>query len=118
MADNKAKPSEISLLDTLYNALGADDFVRDEVLGKEFDTYTPTQKRMARNIVKQSIKYFDYTAKGKDKGKGRERIAGDYPAYAEFMADENPYKDETFNTESLAAVIREALPMYFSEDTR
>ena len=107
MADNEL----ISIVDNLYNALGADDFVRDEVLGKEFDTYTPAQKKMARNTVKEALKYFDYT--GEKDGAGRERIAG-----GPFIADENPYKDETFNIESMASVIREALPMYFSEDTR
>ena len=80
-----------------------DDFLRDEVLGEEFDTYTPTQKNMAREVVLATGLYFD------DSGKAREYILND--------GSPNPYRGQTFSNDDMAAMIRSALPLYQTEDT-
>jgi hypothetical protein len=85
-----------------------DAFIRHSILGKEFDTYTPTQKKMARNVFKESSKYFDYNKKGK---------ARDFIAKGPNIGEDNPYKGKTFTVEQMANLIREALPLYHSPDT-
>lgn len=83
-----------------------DDFLRDEVLGEEFDTYTPTQKKMARDVAIQTYMFFD------DKGEARDYVVGGYR-----HGDPNPYLGQTFSNEQMAAMIRSALPLYATEDT-
>ena len=85
-----------------------DAFIRHNILGKEFDTYTPTQKKMARNVFKEASKYFDYLKKGK---------ARDFIAKGPNIGEDNPYKGKTFTVEQMANLIREALPLYHSPDT-
>ena len=86
-----------------------DDYIRENVTGKEFDKYTPTQKMMARDVFEEASKYFDYSMY---KGKARDFIA-DGP----MVGQDNPYKGETFSPKQMGAVIREALPLYHSPDT-
>ena len=89
---------------------GANDaYIRKNVTGEEFDTYTPTQKMMARDVFEEASKYFDYSMY---KGKARDFIA-DGP----MVGSDNPYKGETFSPKQMGAVIREALPLYHSPDT-
>ena len=83
-----------------------DDFLRDEVLGKEFDTYTPTQKDMARDVAVKTYMFFN------DKGEARDFVVGGHRT-----GEPNPYKGQTFSNEQMAAMIRSALPLYVTEDT-
>lgn len=89
---------------------GANDaYIRENVTGEEFDTYTPTQRMMARDVFEEASKYFDYSMY---KGKARDVIAS-----GPMIGSDNPYKGETFSPKQMGAVIREALPLYHSPDT-